>query len=399
MHLGQYAAMTGSVAKRITCLVCALVCLGAFRVTAARDTERQVRTFFLEGVRSGKLHGPFTFQTGTAIELENRSFRLDVLTAAGSFILTEQQSGTVFGVYELVPGRIIDAGYQLFTITRVASKPLPPGQAPVRDRGMLPPPRHYDPFHQSPYRVGVTMDLINRVAYNWKLDDQDGGSAKYMERRGARLSFSRGIVTLAGGFIATADWQETIQDPDGQFERGTLSNGSGWEVELSLLIPVFTEGRWSASVGGGVTYQRETYDLEYGQWQTIILETTTPTNGVSNGVTNGVPETPPPVSVDRFVRQKQSATLSETMVNLTARLDYTAPHWFAYAGLHATPWSDTDMQAFIEIDDQRIPLSFDRRDPFSGYAGVGFTYQDVHSYLEMEAGGVNAIRLGMMLSF
>ncbi len=377
------------------------LCMLTLHAARAADASRHMRTFFLEGVRTGRLYGPFPFQTGSILQLDTGSFRLDVLSAAGSFILTEQQSGTVFGVYELVPGRMIDAGYQLFTISRVTSQPLPEGQSvdylkPFQRHW----PTSYAPYHQAPYRVGITVDLINQISYDWKLDGEDGDSSRYIDRRGATFSFSRGILTLHGGFLVDGDWQETVRDPENAFEEATLSNGTGWKTGLSLLIPVFTDGRWSASIGGGVDYQRETFDLEYGQWQTTQVHDTISTNNVSNGITNGVPgEAAAPIVGTRFVRQSTSATLSETIVNLTARLDYTAPNWFAFAGLNAVPWSDTDLQAVIDINDQRIPLSLERQHPFSGYAGAGFTYQDVHSYLAFEAGGVNAIRLGVILSF
>ncbi len=378
-----------------------LLCMLAFRVACAADASHQMRTFFLEGVRTGRLYGPFSFQTGTILQLDTGNFRLDVLSAAGSFILTEQRSGTVFGVYELIQGRMIDAGYQIFTITRVTSKPLPHRQSPdhlrsSRQHG----PAYYAPYHQAPYRVGITIDLVNQIAYDWKLDKKDASSARYVERRGGTVSFSRGILTVHGGVLVDAKWQETVRDPGNAFEEGSLSNGTGWKAGLSLLIPVFSDGGWSASIGGSVDYQRETFDLEYGQWQTIHFNDISSTNDTSNGVTNGVPEdVAPTIPGERFIRQNRSATLSETIVNLTARLDYTAPGWFVFAGLKAVPWSDTDLQAIIDIDDQRIPLSFERRHPFSAYAGAGFTYQDVHSYLEFEAGGVNAIRLGVVLSF
>ncbi len=387
--------------KTITCI---LLCLCVFHVAQAANTPEHVRSFFLEGVRSGRLYGPFRFQTGARIQLDTGDFRLDVLSAAGSFILTEQRSGAVFGVYELVPGRMIDAGYQLFTITRVTRTTMPNREhATSYPSGRSTQQETFyttsQPFHQADYRVSIIVDLINQIAYDWTLDGEDGGSAKYMERRGATLALSRGILTIAAGVLLDAEWQETFQDPNEAFEEGRLSSGTGWKADLSLLVPVFEDGRWSAAVGGGVSYQRETFDLEYGQWETIDFNDNTTTNGLPNGTTNAVPSDVTSIAGESFIRQTQSATLSETVVNVTARLDYTAPNWFAFAGLHAEPWSDTDLQATIELDNQRIPLSFSRRHPFSGYVGAGFTYQDVHSYLKFKAGGVNAIRMGVTLSF
>ena len=377
-----------------------LLCLGVCHVAALASDAGNMQTFFLEGVRSGRLYGPFPFQTGAQIQLETGNFQLDVLSDAGSFILTELRTGAVFGVYELVPGRIIDAGYQLFTITRITTKPLPTDgrmRQPQQDHEQRP------AFYESDYRLTIVADIIHRIAYDWDLDGENVGSAQYLERRGATLALSRGILTLQAGVILDAEWNETVAEPTGRFEEGTLANGTGWKAGISLLVPVFNDGRWSASLGGGLSYQRETFDLEFGQWQTVDFDDNTTTNGIDNGVvngvTNGVPDDVSLVAGERFVRQSQSATLTETVLNLNARLDYTAPNWFIFGGLHVEPWSDTDLQATVEIADDRFPLSFSRRHPFSGYAGAGFTYHDVQSYVEVEAGGVNAIRLGVALAF
>ncbi len=370
------------------------------------NSRDEVRTFFLEGVRSGRLHGPFSFQTGSSIDLDTGTFRLDVLSASGSFILTEQRSGSVFGVYELVPGRIIDAGYQLFTISRVSAQSLPLDQRPPRLHTDIPDilSQHQAPdssargLHDAGYQVCIVAELANQIAYDWTLDNEDGGRARYVERRGVSFLFSRGILTLKAGWLSDGEWQETVRDPDGQFEQGTLSNGIGWLTALSLSVPVFTEGRWSVFTGGGIEYQRESFDLQYGAWETINISDTVVPEDSTNGVTNGVMDAPT-TTIERFARQTQSATLSEMTVNLTARIDYTANNWFAFAGMKAVPWSDTDLKAFIDIDDRRVPISFERRHPFSSHAGIGFYYQDLRTYIEMEAGSVNAIRVGVNLSF
>lgn len=391
-------------------LACILLLLCIVPATGTTEPVARVRTFYLEGVRSGRLHGPFTFTTGTAVNLETGTFRLDVLSAAGNFILTEERTGTVFGVYELVPGRMIDAGYQLFTITRLSSTTLRPGTIPARPPvapGSAPPrPRSAtagSALFAHDYKVGIVADLIHQIAYEAKIDGQEGARAKYIERRGATLFAARGILTLTAGLLADVKWQETIDDPAGRFEQGTLASGTGWTASMQLRVPAWADGRWSASLGGGVHYQREAFDLEYGSWETVRIDSPITTNDVpndpTNGLTNGVPEDLAPVPVEQFVRHSRTATLSETWVSLTARLDYTAPTWFVFGGLRALPWVETDLSAAIEIDNQRIPLSFKRRDPFSGYAGAGFSYQDIHSYVEFEAGGVNALRIGIMLSF
>jgi hypothetical protein len=382
-------------------VVCIFIALFFVSVNATAETGIRVRTFFLEGVRSGKLHGPFPFASGTIVNLDTGSFRLDVLSSAGNFILTEERSGTVFGVYELVQGRMIDAGYQLFTVTRVSSLVLPPGIVTS-----TPPSNRRNQQHGSSsvrpqghsYQAGIVVDMINQIAYNWTLDGEDGGSAKFMERRVATVSVTRGILSLTAGLIGDAQWNETVDDPGGRFQRGSLGGGTGWTAGMHILVPVFADDRWSASVGGSLQYQQESFQLEYGSWQSFSVAQ--PNIPDENAEAPEAPSDEPSfVTVERFVRESRNATLSETSLSLTARLDYAAPTWFAYAGLRTLPWTDTDLKANFEVEDQRLPLTFKRKDPISGFAGAGFTYQDVHCFAEFEAGGLNALRIGALITF
>jgi len=367
----------------------------------ASEPTKQVRTFHLEGVRSGRLFGPFPFTTGTRIQLETGMFRLDVMSPAGNFILTDETSGKVFGVYELVPGRIIDAGYQLFTITRVATTSQPQPAMPAKPPATAPPlayrPSAPTVTYAPTYQIGISADLVNQTAYEWTLDGQDGGSAKYVERRGLTLFATRGILTISAGLLADAQWNESIDDPAGRFEQGTLASGTGWTAGLQLLIPVWQEDRWSAAIGTGIQYQRESFDLEYGFRETILIETSPVTNDTPDALTNTTPSEV--IAAERLVRQSSSATLTETWLQLNARIAYTAPSWFVYAGLRALPWIETDLSAAFEWEDQRIPLTFERRDPLSGFGGLGFTYQDLNAYAEFEAGGINSLRVGINLNF
>jgi hypothetical protein len=385
--------------RRIYYLLLLTVALPLFSGHA--QTGGSVRTFSLEGVRSGRLHGPFLFVSGTSVMIETGSFRLDVLSAAGSFILTDERTGTVFGVYDLVAGRMIDAGYQLFTITRIGHTAAP---APLTTAPQLPqPPRHTGQHVQTlqayEYKAGISMDLVHRVAYNWELDGESGGAARSIERRGATLLFSRGVLTLQAGLLADGEWNETVNDAEGRFLQGTLSKGTGWMAGAQVSIPVFTEGRWSVAMEGGLQYQRESFSLEYGTWEERTPVIIVTTNETSNGVTNSVIDNPEALPGQRFVRKDHEAILSETLVHVSLRLDYTAPGWFLFAGLHTFPWSDAKLDARFAVGSETFPLTFQRRDPVSGYTGAGFRYHDLHCYAEVEAGSVNAIRLGLFLVF
>ncbi len=384
-----------------------LFCALALSLVEGAETGT-IRVFSLEGVRTGRIHGPFAFTTGSTVRLDTGSFRLDVLSASGTFILTDEERGTVFGVYELVPGRIIDAGYSLFTITRIGTarsdirtprdeRTVPPYRPPAA----VPPPvrtaGQESPLPVPTYTVGALFDLANRIAYEWTLDGEDGGSARYIERRGAIFFFSKNVLTLQAGLLADGDWNEEVNDPNAsRFQQATLSRGTGWLGAIRLSIPVWQEGRWSARVEGGLEYRRETFSLEYGSWETILAPPSS-TNEFSNGVTNGVPDAPTPQR--RFVQNDVEATLSETLLELTARIEYRAPSWFWFAGLRSLPWSDTDLQAVIRVEDERFPISFKRRDPVSGFGGIGIRYQDIHGFAELEGGGINALRIGVYVPF
>lgn len=382
----------------------------------SENPQSQERVFFLEGVRSGQLHGPFPFRSGSKLTLKTGTFRLDVLSAKGDFLLTDEKTGSVFGVYEMIAGRMIDVGYQLFTITRISTRLQPPPRMPTQPPAVPQPssprrqpqnqvvPQRTQPTHfakkynaSTPYTISAIVDVQNEVAYNWSIDGRDGGSAKFVERKGATFLFQKGIFSASASILMDGNWEESVDDISGQFSNASLANGTGWNLGVNIDIPVFSDGYWSASVGGGIQYQRESFDLEYDR---RIARITTPvsTNTVAAGSTNDVAPQTPIISM-QFIQETEDASLDEIWLNLNARLEYSTPTWFIYAGIHAMPWRNTALDADITIEGQSFPLEFEQKDPLSGFAGVGMHLGKTRSYAEFQAGGINAIRIGLAFKF
>jgi hypothetical protein len=338
-------------------------------------------SFNLQALQSGDVYGPFAFKTGTAVKLESGMFALEVI-ADKSFVLVAEGSGTRYGVYELVPGRMIDVGNQLFTITKIKEPELP-GSASAA--GIVPLQVGEKPSLFDDFAFGVQMDLLNHTKYDWDINGANGGDAN-MERISAELKFRKDFVTARFGLIMSSDWDKTIKGDGTNFEDASLEDGAGWFGALGMEFPIFKEGRWEGKLFGEASYSRESLSLKYGSWQIDSVVTT-----VTNGATNVTTTT----NYD-YRNHDEDATLTETMVMLGASLSYEAPVWFMYAGGKVLPWVDTSLDADIKNGSNTFSLEFDRTDPVMVYGGAGVVVKGVRCYLEVEGGGVTAVRLGLM---
>ena len=97
--------MRSSISKSIATLVLA--------VTVLAQAASAGSTFYLQGVRSRATFGPFAFKAGSSIKIESGVFKLNIV-GDRSFRLISSDTGKTYGVYELVPGRMIDVGDVLF---------------------------------------------------------------------------------------------------------------------------------------------------------------------------------------------------------------------------------------------------------------------------------------------
>jgi len=349
----------------------------------AQAATAATTTFYLQGVRSRAKFGPFTFKTGASVKVESGLFKLN-LVGDRSFRLISSDTGKTYGVYELVPGRMIDVGDVLFTITNIKTRKSPADGVPVRALG----PAAARPSFLDGMTLGLELELLNTVPYKWEIDGAEGDSEEDMERTSATLLFQKSFLTASLGLVTSAEWDNTIAGDGSTFENATVEEGRGWIVGVGVDVPVFGEGRWKGSVFGEASYRQEALSLQYGAWEIESIVSTTVTNGASNVVTTTT-------NLD-YVNHDKDATLTEVLVMVGADIVYQAPHWFIYAGLKALPWADTSLDATIVAGSNKFEIEFERKDPVMGYGGVGFIVAGTKCYVEAEGGGETAVRLGLL---
>jgi len=375
-----------------------LLTVFAFFLTmaCAKAIADEAQTFTLKGVRSHEDYGPFLFRRGTLLKLESGLFRLSILPDNKAFTLTDTENGLSYGVYELVLGRMIDIGDVLFTITGMTAPPVTPtvkAQPSILDDT----------------EFGIDISLVNEVAYDWEINGQSGGESRDIERRNVTLKARKGLFAVQAGLLTDSRWDHTIAGSDSTFTEAEITEGKGWFAAVGLSIPVLKEGRWSARINAEVIYRREEFSLQYGTWEiesiTSTVDLSTPgTNDVADTESSAEEATTTTNSVStttflRFNNYDKDVTLTETLVSAGAQIAYHAPAWFLYAGIRALPWTDTSLNAVITSDDRKFKIEFTRKDPVMAYGGIGLDFLGLRSYIEMEGGGENTLRLGISRSF
>ncbi len=359
------------------CLLAAVVCMSA---TPSAKAATEATSFRLQAVQSRESYGPFAFKSGSKLKIESGIFKLHVV-AGKAFQLTDTTTSKTYGVYELVPGRMIDIGDVLFTITGIKAVALPatatPASGTSASRSLL-----------SGAALGLQLDLLNTVKYKWEINGAEGDSEENMERTAAALNFQKSYFTARLGLVTSAKWDNTIAGDGVIFENASIEEGTGWFVAGGVDIPVFKEGRWKGAVFGEASYRQEELSLQYGAWEVQSIVSTTVTNGTSNVVTTTT-------NLD-YVNHDEDATLAETIVTVGATISYQAPHWFLYAGLKALPWADTSLDASVVAGANRFDIEFERKDPVMGYGGLGFILAGTKCYVEAEGGGETAVRVGLL---
>jgi len=342
-------------------------------------------SFKLEAVQSKEVYGPFAFRSGAFLKLESGAFKLNIISGR-SFELIDPGSGEKFGVYEFVPGRMIDIGDTLFTITDIKSIKTAAVAIPANGSAN----RQYRAEKKSFFddtAFGLELDLINNTKYDWKINGAGGESDETLERRSASFIFSKDFITARLGLITSSEWDNTIAGDGTNFENATMKKGTGWFAGMGIKVPVFKDGRWEGDIFGEVTYSKEDLSLQYGAWEVNSVVSSTVTNGSTNVTTT--------TNYD-YKNYDEDAVLTETLVMLGASISYEAPVWFIYAGLKTLPWNDSSLDAVIVSDNNKFELTFERNDPVMAYGGGGFILKGLKCYIEIEGGGVNAIRLGVL---
>jgi hypothetical protein len=230
------------------------------------------------------------------------------------------------------------------------------------------------------------VDLINNVKYDWKVNGLQGGSSEDMKRNSLSVMYRKSVVVVNCGMILSSEWDGDIAGSGLDFENAQLKEGSGWFAGIGLRIPVFREGGWRGDLFGDVSYSSEKLSLTYGGWDSETVVNSTVTNGTTNVTTT--------TNYD-YRNFDKDATLTETLVTLGAELEYQSRVWFMYGGVKILPWSDTSLDATIINGDSRYEIEFERSDPVMAYGGGGFIVKGIKCYLEVEGGGVSAVRLGI----
>jgi hypothetical protein len=337
--------------------------------------------FSLQAVRKGGGHfGPFDFENGSKVVVAEGVFNLDLLDGH-AFKLREESDGTVYGVYELVPGRIIDVGGTLYEITDIRQPDkVVSANITAAERASF--------FANSAF--GLKAGLLENTKYDWEVNGLQGGASEDMKRNSISVSYRKSVVRINCGMILSSEWNGKIAGAGLDFENAEMKEGSGWFAGIGLRVPVFREGGWSGDIFGDVSYSSEKLSLTYGGWNSETVVNTSVTNGATN-VTS--------TTNYKYLNYDEDATLTETIVTLGAELEYQARVWFIYGGIKVLPWSDTSLDATIVNGDSRYVIEFDRSDPVMGYGGAGVIVKGVKCYLEVEGGGVNAVRLGIMKEF
>jgi len=348
------------------------------------DAANAGASFKLQAVRSKEVYGPFVFVAGTDLKIESGVFRLNIISGR-SFQLIESGTDEKFGVYEFVPGRMIDIGNVLFTIVDIKqSKPVVSGANFVHQgqRGVV-----QSKSFISGVELGIEVDLLNNVKYDWDINDASGDSEENMESTSAALTFSKNYINARIGLVTSAEWDNTILGDGSTFENVTIEEGTGWFVGIGVKVPVFQDGRWEGSVFGEASYRKEELSLQYGAWEVESVVTSTVTNGATNVTTT--------TNYD-YLNYDEDATLTETIVMLGAEISYEAPAWFIYTGIKVLPWSNTELDATVVSGSTNFDITFERNDPVMAYGGGGFNLGGMKCYLEVEGGGETAVRLGLL---
>ncbi len=342
-------------------------------------------SFKLQAVQSKVMYGPFRFRSGASLKIQTGIFQLQIISGR-SFKLVDSGTGDKYGVYEFIPGRMIDIGGVLFAITDIKSE-IPDGTrsetAPRRAVQTTTPSKSvFDGM-----AFGIKADLLNNVKYDWEVNGASGDSEENMERTSAELTFSKRYINARIGLITSSEWDNTILGDGSTFENATLGEGTGWFVGIGLEVPVFQEGRWEGTIFGEASYSSEELSLQYGAWEMDSVVSTTVTNGATNVTTT--------TNYD-YALYDEDASLTEILVTLGAEISYEAPAWFIYSGLELLPWSDTSLDATIISGSSKFDITFERNDPVMVYGGGGFNLGGMKCYLELEGGGETAIRIGLL---
>jgi len=350
------------------------------------------------------LYGPFTFKTGATIITDRGLFKLQVLQNR-AFRLRASSTGEIFGIYELIPGRIIELADSLYTIVEIKEAHAPAPTPTPTPTVTAPPATHRNQPDTTAYtttqprkalpdrfRVALEWEPFGLTYYDWNVQGGDSGTSSPFERQSASILISRNHAYFQLGFVTDAEWDKTLAGDALSYQDLSIVDGQGWWVALGGSYRIFSEGCWSADVSGEVSYRQEEYTIEYSGNEVVGSSDVVVTNASDEVTTNTV------YDYD-FESKESDADFSEFMVMVDARLTYETPDWTLYGGIEGILYSDISFDETVEVDDTFYDLTFERTHPVSGFIGGGFFLAGFRCYAEGRAGSDTSVRLGIDRSF
>jgi hypothetical protein len=286
----------------------------------------------------------------------------------------------------------------------MAQKPKPvPYRAPATPRtGTAPPSRRTIPWEPAPVprvkresladqpMVALDISFYEAVTYDRELSGSGVTSESSVSRNAAGLTFRWLPVTIRGGLVLRAAWDEKLPGDGAPFQDVDLDGGNGWWGEIGLQYPVWTQGPWQLDVRGSVGVRKESYDLTYGAWQQTEI-TTTPEG------TNLTEETV--VLVRELANTTQAADFSETLLELGLTLSHGTETWCAYSSLDLIAYQDAELDSAIEAGGASYTISLERSQPFILSLGGCFRRNNVNWFGELSLIGETAFRVGSSYTF
>ncbi len=158
-------------------------------------------TYKLQAVRSKEIYGPFSFKTDTYVKIESGIFQLKILSGR-TFKFVSSDTAKTYGVYELLPSRIIDVGDVLFTITDIKVPRSDAAATGARSNVSTERVQSRSVFTDT--ALGLEFDVLNTVAYDWSIKGVDGDDTEDMERNAVSLRFKRKFLTGRLGLVTAA---------------------------------------------------------------------------------------------------------------------------------------------------------------------------------------------------
>jgi len=369
-------------------MVTGLACVLAWVVATSCFAEAPSPpvAFRLESIRTKTVIGPFRFNTGFLINTGSGKFKLQVL-GKRTFRATGLATGRTYGVYELVPGRIIELGDALFTIVDIKYA----GEA-AQSATEISAAKSASPGATAAIIMGVEMAPFSSTYHDWKIKESESGNSSAIDRKSLALVFRRGNFFCRAGFVMDAEWDETVAGDESKYQNLKIVDGRGWWVSLGGKYPLFREGRWRAEAEGALSYREEEYSLKYGASRLVSVSETVSTNA-SSGVTTNI------LNTYDYSDYKRNADLTETLLSVGASLTYEMPSCWMFAGLTAIPFSDTDLNGSIEVDGAGYEMEFERTHPVMVHAGAGAGILGFRCHLEGRVGSEMAVRIGVERGF